>query len=80
MAGKPKRTVYHVSPHPDGGWKVQKEKAPRAIARHDKKNDAVARAKSTAQKNIPSQVIVHKADGEIQTEFTYGDDPKKKKG
>ena len=41
---------------------------------------AIARAKSTAQKNLPSQVIVHKADGEIQTEFTYGDDPKKKKG
>ena len=78
MARKPKRTVYHVATHPDGGWKVQKEGSNRALARFEKKNDALARAKATAQKNEPSQVVVYKADGEVQNELIFGDEPKKK--
>jgi len=80
MARKPKRAVYYVATHDDGGWKVQKEKSKRALSKHEKKNEAVAKAKAVAKNNEPSQVVVHKADGTIQTEYTYGDDPKKKKG
>ena len=32
-------------------------------------------AKEVAKNQPPSQVVVRKQDGTIQTEYTYGDDP-----
>lgn len=29
---------------------------------------------------IPAQVVIHKKDGKIQTEYTYGLDPRRSKG
>ncbi len=71
----PKRKTYHVTPRTDGGWNVKKENASRASSSHDTKTEAIARAKELAKKQALGQVIIHKQDGMIQTEHTYGKDP-----
>ena len=75
-----RRTKEHVTPRPGGNWAVKKEGAERADSIHEQKVDAVERAKELA-KNAPlGQVIIHKKDGTIQTEYTYGKDPEKYPG
>ena len=37
---------------------------------------AVSHAKHLAKEHELGQVIVHKGDGTIETEFTYGEDPR----
>ena len=66
------RTVLHVVPR-SGHWHV--ENGDDAIATSDKKDTAIELAKEAAKKQEPSQVVVHGEDGQIQEEFTYGDDP-----
>ena len=70
-----KRNVYHVTPDGDG-WKVKKEGAARASASTDNKKPAIDRAKKAPL----GQVIIHKQDGSIQTEYTYGEDPRETPG
>jgi len=77
---KERRMVYHVVSNPEGGWLVKKEKNKNPSARADTKHEAVAKAKELAKKTKLGQVIVHKKDGKIQTEYTYGEDPVKTKG
>lgn len=75
------RSVYHVVPHKDSGeWHVKREGVARALGSHARKKDAVAGATQRAKKQIPSQVKIHKRDGTIQREYTYGDDPRKSPG
>lgn len=76
---KTKRVVYHVVPGPNG-WLVKKEKNKNPSAKAEKKTEAVAKAKELAKKAKLGQVIVHKKDGKIQTEYTYGEDPRTSKG
>ena len=68
------RKKYHVVPHPEG-WKVEAEGAERASNIYDNKADAIERAKELAKSHPLGQVIIHKQDGIIQTEYTYGNDP-----
>jgi len=44
-------------------------------SRHVLKSTAIETGKSLAKANQPSQLIIHKADGTIETEYTYGNDP-----
>ena len=74
------RKVYHVTKGPDGEWKVKAENASRASCSHETKAEAVGRAKELANGQDTGQVIVHKQDGTIQTEYTYGQDPYPPKG
>lgn len=74
------RKVYHVVSNPKGGWLVKEEKNKNPSARADKKSEAVGKAKELAKKAKLGQVIVHKKNGIIQTEYTYGEDPVKTKG
>ena len=75
----PKRKVVHVKPN-KGDWKVQTEGTEKAANIFDNKQEAIARAKEIA-KNAPlGQVKIHKEDGTIQTEHTYGKDPREYKG
>lgn len=69
------RRVYHVSPF-QNHWKVKAENASRATARHEKKSDAIADARERAKKGSLGQVIIHKGDGSIEKEYTYGKDPR----
>ncbi len=78
MAGK--REVFHVVPNAKGGWDLTKEGNKRASAHAPTKEKAIAIGKDAAKKPKLGQLIVHKQDGTIQTEYTYGQDPPAKKG
>lgn len=69
------RKTYHVTPA-DGAWRVKRAGAKRADSVHAKKSDAIARAKELAKAAKRGQVKVHGENGEIQTEYTYGEDPR----
>jgi uncharacterized protein YjbJ (UPF0337 family) len=66
------RKTYFVTTHADGGWKVQVEEASRATSVHKIKGEAVANAKELAKGHQPSQLLVYKQNGTVQTEQTYG--------
>jgi hypothetical protein len=67
-----KRKTYVVTTHADGGWKVQVEGSRRATSVHKTKGEAVANAKELARSHQPSQLLVYKQNGTVQTEQTYG--------
>ena len=64
------RKAYHVTPAAEGGWQVRGEDEKRASSTHEKKEEAVARAKELAKNQPLGQAVVHKKDGTIQTEHT----------
>lgn len=69
------RTVYHVVPNADQSrWVVTQENAA-FREEHATKEEAVQAAKGRARSQEPSQVKVHKLDGNMEYESTYGDDP-----
>jgi cell division protein FtsN len=75
------RVVYHVVPDKDENvWKVEKEDSDRASSICQTKDEAIEEARRLAQNNPLSQVKVHRRDGTIQTEWTYGQDPEKYPG
>ncbi|MBA3951721.1 MAG: DUF2188 domain-containing protein [Rubrobacter sp.] len=61
-----------MTPRDGGGWSVQAEGASRATSVHDSKDEAVSRAKKLAGDRRPSQLLVYKKDGAVQSEQTYG--------
>ncbi|MEH0982997.1 DUF2188 domain-containing protein [Micromonospora sp. CPCC 205556] len=67
-----KRNEYHVVPN-GGGWKV--EQGTKTFGTYDTKHSAVEQGRKVAHANEPSQLVVHTADGKIETEYTYKDDP-----
>lgn len=63
----------------DNGWDVKKNG--RLVSHHIKKEAAIEKGRQTAKKNAPfGQLIIKKQNGKIQTEWTYGHDPRKTKG
>ncbi|MFY1669698.1 DUF2188 domain-containing protein [Plantactinospora sp. WMMB334] len=67
-----RRTEYHVVPEASG-WKV--EHGSQVVGRYDTKDSALSAGRDTARANQPSQLVVHRQDGQIETEHTYQDDP-----
>jgi uncharacterized protein YjbJ (UPF0337 family) len=65
-------TTYTVTSRDNGSWEVRTEGASRATSVHDSKEEAVSRAKKLAGDRRPSQLLVYKKDGTVQTEQTYG--------
>jgi uncharacterized protein YdaT len=70
------RIKYHVTPTPNRDWRVKREGSKKAANVFENKSDAIERAKELAKKHSLSQVIVH-SKKKIQTEYTYGKDPKR---
>lgn len=66
------RKTYLVTPRDGGGWAVQAAGASRATNVYDDKKQAVAKARKLARERSPSQLLVYKRDGTVQTEQTYG--------
>lgn len=66
------RSTIHVVPN-NGNWSVKK--GGQIISNHRKKDNAIQSGTSTAKKQRPAQVVIHKKNGQIQTEHTYGNDP-----
>jgi len=75
-----KRKTYHVTPNSAGAWQVKAEGGERASSVEATKADAIARAVQIAQNQRDSQVIIHRKDGTIESERTYGNDPYPPKG
>ena len=75
-----KRKVFHVVPLA-GIWLVRRPRARRAESGFVRKTCAITRAQALAKRcTTPSQVIVHRKNGRIQTEWTYGKDPRRTRG
>jgi hypothetical protein len=71
------RKVYHVVPNADQSkWLVTREKDDRFREEYDTKARAEEAAKERARGEEPSQVKVHKQNGNMDYESTYGDDPR----
>ncbi len=69
------REVYHVVPNSSGEhWVVSQENA-EFKKEFEKKDEAVEFAKDRARKAKLGQVKVHKKDGNMEYENTYGEDP-----
>jgi hypothetical protein len=68
------KTRIHVTPT-ENGWQSKSEGAQRANAIGPTKADVVQRATEIARNNGNASVIIHKKDGTIQEERTFGKDP-----
>lgn len=69
------RTAFHVVPSASGEkWLVTEENA-ECRREFRTKDEAVNAAKDRARGHEPSQVKVHKSDGNMEYESTYGQDP-----
>jgi hypothetical protein len=73
------RKVLHVVPNKSKGWNV-KEGGGEIVSSHRKKDNAVDKTVKIAKHDTPSQVKIHKQNGEIQKEWTYKNDPEKYRG
>lgn len=70
-----KKTRYHVTKREDGSWQGAKEKSERASVVADTKEEVLKKTIEIAKNQDEAQVIIHKEDGKIQSERTYGSDP-----
>lgn len=66
------RKIFRVVPH-GTNWQVKHNGE--VLTNHTNKDDAIAKGRAYALANKPSQLVVHKADGTIEYEWTYDDDP-----
>lgn len=76
-----KRMVYRVVPYKgddERDWAVKRDK--RVIKTYSRKADAIRGGRVLAKSHKKGQLVIHKRDGTIQTEYTYGADPRKSKG
>ncbi|MGE5520692.1 MAG: DUF2188 domain-containing protein [Candidatus Dadabacteria bacterium] len=72
---KTERKVYHVVPNASAErWVVSQENA-EFRREFDTKEDAVEFAKERAKAAELGQIKVHRHDGNMEYENTYGDDP-----
>lgn len=69
------RLKYHVV-YTENAWHVKLEHSPEPISTHHTQDEAIKSARALAKQAELAQVIVHGKDGKIQTECTYGKDPK----
>lgn len=76
MARKPQVTV---EPRNDGRWAVQTDGTQRADSLHDRKSDAVTRARELAG-NKKSELVIKGEGGKIATKSSHGNDPRRSKG
>lgn len=61
-------------------WKVKVDGNQRPNGLFDRKVDAVEAGRDIAKGAEKGQLIIHKQNGQIQTEYTYGKDPEKYPG
>ena len=76
MARKPQ---VAVEPRPDGRWAVQTNGTKRADSLHDRKSDAVKRARELAG-NKATELVIKDESGRISGRDSRGNDPRRIKG
>ena len=71
------RAVYHVVPNASGEqWVVSRENSDHRTE-HRTKEEAVEEARRLAKQGPLGQIKVHKKDGNMEYESTYGEDPRR---
>ena len=73
---KQKRSVLHSVPSKDA-WKVNKKTVSIHKSQKDAENAAKTLSRNTLLKGGLGQAVLHKKDGSIREERTYGADPRK---
>lgn len=73
------RRVYEVKPHPDG-WQGKLQHGERASVVAPTKAEALSKTINLAKEAPLGQVIVKSQANVIQTEYTYGKDPRRSPG
>jgi len=69
------RAVYHVVPNASGElWVVSRERS-NERTEYQTKEEAVEAAQRLAKQADLGQIKVHKKDGNMEYESTYGEDP-----
>lgn len=66
------RKRYWVVPN-NGNWAVKHDS--QVLSNHYLKSAAVEAGQKVARANQPSQLTIMRADGTIEKEYTYGNDP-----
>lgn len=71
------RNERHVTPDPDGGWRVVKPGAGRVSARTDTQADAIERARTILGNDGGGELVIHGRDNLIRDSDTVppGNDP-----
>ena len=64
----------HVTTHPDGGWQVKGAGNSRATVRTNTQSEAIKIARDIAI-NQKSEVVIHRTNGQIRDNNSYGNDP-----
>ncbi len=64
----------HVTTHPDGGWQVKGEGNSRATIRTSTQKEAIDIAR-TISRNQRSELVIHRANGQIRDKDSHGHDP-----
>lgn len=64
------RTQIHLMPEGER-WKVQIDGNATATSAHDTKDGALAAARELAHERAPSQLIIHRQNGSVQTRHSY---------
>jgi hypothetical protein len=68
-----------VEPRPDNRWAVQTDGTSRADSLHDRKADAVTRARELA-KSKRTELVIKDGTGKIMAKDSHGADPIRVKG
>ena len=76
MARKPQ---VAIEPRPDGRWAVQTDGTSRADSLHDRKSEAVTRARELAE-NKQTELVIKDEKGRIAAKDSHGNDPRRIKG
>lgn len=81
MAETSKRVVFR-SIMSKNGWEVQRDGKTQSMVetQREAEDEATAFAKKHHEDGGLSQVVYHKANGEIESERTYGKDPERHPG
>lgn len=66
---------YHVTPHPEGGYQVKGAGNKKASAKTSTQADAYNKARQFTKSKGGGSVYVHRPNGEIRDESTFGSDP-----
>ena len=74
------RTQLHVTPWKENGWQVTRAGSDEQLVVVDTKEKAIDYGRDLAKEEGLGQLVVHKADGSIEEEFTYGEDPRSTPG
>jgi len=75
----PRRKVFHIV-FKEKKWLIKQEGTGKPINFSKTKEKAIKKGRKIARKERLSQLKIHKKNGRIQEERTYGEDPKKYKG